>query len=95
MNEVEVVRTVLEGWRANAPRRDLIDREVEWIMPHLDLSASGRDAMGPAMDDFRRTWQEYDFEIEDLRQIVRFEAFIRREEAFRAAGLPEDTQSHS
>ena len=127
MNDVEVVRVVLEGWAAGAPRRDLIDRDVEWIMPHPDLSRSSRKGMGLAMDDFRETWDEYGFHVEEVRalddgrvlalftervkgkasgieqvthpgavctvrngRIVRFEAFIRREEAFRAAGLPED-----
>ncbi len=132
MTDVDVVRAMLEAWGAGAPRRELMDPDVEWIMPHPDLSASSRGEVGSAMDEFRNTWDEYEFHVEDVRpledgrvlalftervkgatsgieqvahpgaictvengKLVRFEAFVRRDDAFRAAGLPEEPQSHS
>jgi ketosteroid isomerase-like protein len=130
--DVEIVREMLEAWSAEGGRGKYFDAEVEWIMPHPGLSSSNRDEMAAAMADFRSTWDEYEFDIEDVQalgdgrvlalftervrgaasgieqvthpgaictlrdgKVVRFEAFIRREDVLRAAGLPVDQQDRS
>jgi ketosteroid isomerase-like protein len=123
---------MLESWSAEGGRAKYFHPDVECLMPHPGLSTSGREQMAAAMAEFRTTWDEYEFDVEEVRtladgrvlalftervtgarsgieqvthpgaictvrdgRIVRFEAYIKREEVLRAAGLPEERHDRS
>jgi ketosteroid isomerase-like protein len=118
----ETMREMLEAWAADRPG-DYFDPDIEMIMPHPGMSSTGADQANAAMREFRSLWDDYRFELEDVRaiddtrvlalftervrgslsgieqvarpglictfrndKVVRFEAYLHREEALRAAG---------
>jgi ketosteroid isomerase-like protein len=66
---VKLVRAAFEGWAAGERTGRYFDQDVEVIMPHPGMSVSGREQMGAAMRDFRGMWEEYEFEIEEIRAL--------------------------
>jgi len=87
VGNVEVILSLYDRVAKGEQPGDLFHADVEWSMPHPGGDAHGIAEVGAFWRDYEAIWESREIDLEDVRELAGFKAWLDRAEALRAAGL--------